>query len=293
MYAKDKDVWRADVDWKQMKFVNDRKITAIEQFNEQYFADNIFLGTEKTLVVRNMNSVLRVNLETGDVKPTRIPLLDIGKRKSPDSKSVVGLQNGQFYCYDADSDDAKTITIGRGAITDYQWLDNDRCVAIAGGTHVVIYDRKNNTLNEAVVLPAQCPKIGEPSPDGRFVFCYNWKGGDLVDLERKTATPLKSGAGICWVSNDTFAFSREVPDSEMRGTWLQTAGQGERRVSSEPYLVGKAGPELMPLKSAGFVIFATKRGLSKMRPEGSERAEFAAFAKPPLQVLLIEDWKIN
>ena len=101
----------------------------------------------------------------------QISLIDINKRKSPDSKGVVGLENGKFYCYNVDTDEAKYFPVGRGAINDYQWLDNDRCAAIAGGTRVILYDRKQNTLKEVVTLSVQCTKIGEPSPDGRFVFC--------------------------------------------------------------------------------------------------------------------------
>lgn len=293
VYAKDKDVWRADLDWKELKLVNEKKLTAIEQFNELYFADNLFLGTEKTLVVRNMNKLLRINLETGDVKPTRISLLEIAKRKSPDSKRVVGLENGQFYCYDVDSDDAKTIPVGRGAINDYQWLGNDQCVAIAAMKTVILYDRPKHALTEIAALPSQCFKVGEPSPDGRFVFCVGRGNGVLVDLKKKTAVPVTGGAGISWVSNDTFAFSREVPDSELRGMWLQTVGEGERRVSPEPYLVSRTGAELMPVKSAGIVLFVTKHGLSKMKPDGSELEQLAPLANPPARVLAIDDWKAD
>lgn len=292
VFSRDKDIWRAEMDWKELKFANERKVTSIGQFNDQNFAGNIMLGTQKTLVVRNaMNQILRVNLGTGDVHPTKIPLLEIGKRRSPDSKSVVGIQNGQFYCYDVDTDTADTMTIGRGAITDYQWLDNDRCVVIAGGTHVGVYDRKNKTLNEVVALPGQYPKVGEPSPDGRFVFCYRSKGGVLVDLEKKTATPIQGGAGISWVSNDTFVLSREVPDSDLRGTWLEKAGEAERRVSPEPYLVSKAGGTIIPLTSADVVVFATKQGLSKMKPDGSDVAEVVKLTHAPERVLGIQNWQ--
>ena len=34
VFAKDKDLWRADVDWKEFKLVNERKLTSIEQFHE-------------------------------------------------------------------------------------------------------------------------------------------------------------------------------------------------------------------------------------------------------------------
>ena len=290
LFARDKDIWRADVDWKEFKLANERKVTAIEQFNETFFADNIILGTEKTLVVRNSNKLLRVNLETGDVKPVRIKLNDIAKRRSPDSKSVVGIEGGQFYCYDADSDELKTIPIGRGAINDYQWLGNDRCVVIAAGRTVILYDRTQHTLSEIVALPSQLSKIGEPSPDGRFVFCAGRGTGVLVDLEQKTATAITGGAGIRWISNDTFAFSREVPDTDLRGTWLQTAGESERRVSPDPYLVGKGGGFIMSLPTLELVVFATKHGLSTMKTDGSELVSLIKLPTPPISMLGTYDW---
>jgi hypothetical protein len=291
LFARDKDIWRADVDWKAFKLANERKVTAIEQFNETYFTDNIILGTEQALVVRNSNKLLRVNLETGDVKPVRIKLNDIGNRRSPDSKSVVGVEGGQFYCYDVDSDEVKTIPVGRGAMTDYRWLDNDRCVTIAGGRTVMLYDRTQHSLDEIVALPSQLSKIVEPSPDGRFVFCAGRGTGVLVDLEQKTATAITGGAGIRWVSKDTFAFSREVPDTDLRGTWLQTAGESERRVSPDPYHVGKGGGFIMSLPTLEMVVFATRHGLSKMKLDGTEVTELLILPQPPAQVLGVQHWR--
>ena len=294
VFVKGKDIWRTEIDWKEFKLANERKVTAIEQFNEASFAENIILGTEKTLVVRNLMKLLRVNLETGDVKPIRMNIGLIRKHRSPDGGSVVGLEKGQFYRYDVDSDEAKTIPVtGRGAMNDCQWLGNDRCVAIASGTTIVQYDRPSHTLTQVAALPFPCMKVGEPSPDNRFVFCVGGNKGAVVDLEKKTATQVAGGAGICWVSNDTFAFSREVPDSQLRGTWLQTVGEGERRVSPEPYLVGKAGPDVMRLKPAGVVVFATKHGLSKMKPDGTGLEKFGKLAHPPARALGIQEWKIE
>ena len=79
------------------------------RFDDAFFAQNILLGSDHTLIVRAGMQVVRVNLDTGEVHPTRMPMLDIGKRKSPDGKNIVGVQNGQFYCYDLDSDLAKEI----------------------------------------------------------------------------------------------------------------------------------------------------------------------------------------
>ena len=293
VYAKNRDIWRADVDWKEFKFVNERKVTAVEQFNDQYFADNIVVGTDKTLLVHNINKVLHVNLETGEVKPMQISLQEISKRKSPDSKAVVGLENGKFYYYDVDANEPQYFPVGRGAINDYQWLGNGKCLGIAAMKTVIQYDRAKHTLTELAALPTPCNRMGEPSPDGRFVFCASMVNGKaaLLDVEKKTATPVTAGAGVCWVSNDTFAYSRELPESDLRGTWLQTVGEGERRVSPEPYLVSKKGAELMAVKCAGLVVFSTKHGLSKMKPDGTGVAQLCVLPHPPSRVESVEDWK--
>jgi hypothetical protein len=293
VFAKDRDVWRADIDWKNLTLKDERKVTSIGQFNDQYFAENIVLGSEKTLVVRNLNQLLRVSLDSGEVHPTKIPMPEIGKRRSPDGRYLVGIQNGQFYCYDVDSDESKAIQVGRGAINDYQWLGNDRCVVIAAMKAVFLYDRAKHTLTEVAALPSPCHKIGEPSPDGRFVFCVGRGVDILVDLKSKTAVPVKGGQGIAWVSNDTFSYSREIVDSTLRGTWLQTVGQEERRVSPEPYLVGNHGGFIMLLPSGGLVVFATKQGLSRMKPDGSEVMEWAKLFKAPGRVLGIQEWKAD
>jgi hypothetical protein len=290
VYAKEKDLWRADIDWSGFRFANERKLTAIEQFNELYFAKNVILGGGKAMIVRNMNQLLRVDLESGDVQPTRVPVGEIGKRRSPSGGFLVGVQGGQFYCYDVETDDTKTIAIGRGAMNDYQWLGNDRCTAIAAGRAVVLYDRLKNTLNEVAALPVQCGRIGEPSPDGRYVFCIGGDSGYLVDLVNKEVVPVVGGAGVKWVSSDRFVFSREVPNSKLRGTWIQTVGEGERRVALEPFLVDKSGPMLM-VSPAGEIVYATKHGLSKMKPDGDGAAEFIKLRRTPLRVLGIADWE--
>ena len=96
LFAKEKDVWKASLDWKQLKLTDEKRLTSIGYFNDQFFGANVVLGTEKTLVVRAGQTLLRTNLETGQVTPTRIPLGDIGKRRSPDSKSVVGVERDSF-----------------------------------------------------------------------------------------------------------------------------------------------------------------------------------------------------
>jgi hypothetical protein len=294
VFAKDKEVWRADVDWQAFKFANERKVTSIEQFNELNFAANIILLTDKTLVVRNFTTLLRVDLDGGSVKPMRIPLGDIGKRRSPDSKWVVGTQSGQFYCYDVDADEAKTIPIGRLVMNDFQWLGNERGAALMAGKAVFAYDRTTNNLTEVAQLPFSCFKMGDPSPGGRFIFCaggIDGRNGALVDLEKKTAVQIQGGAGIAWVNGNTFAFSREVPSSDLRGTWLQTAGKTERRVSLVPYQVSNSGAQFLALPSTSLVIFETRHGLTKMDLDGSELAELVNLRQPVARVLGIQGWR--
>ena len=161
------------------------------------------------------------------------------------------------------------------------------------GAEVILYDRAKNALAVIAALPFSCNRMGEASPDGRFVFCVSGVShkGVLVDVEKKTAVPVTAGGGIGWMSSDTFAYSRELPDSDLRGTWLQTVGQGERRVSPEPYLANEKGDSMLMLKSSGVLVFATKRGIAKMKPDGSEFEEFIRLQNPPRRILEIEAWK--
>ena len=267
-FAKGKNVWVADADWQNFRFANERQVTTIDSFYEQHFAENILLLTSKTLVVRNLNNLLRVNLETGNVKPMGMPLVNIAKQRSPDSRWVLGTQNGQFFCYDVDADDAKTIPIGRNGIADYQWLGNDKCVMLANRQSIALYDRLTHTITPITNLPFPCFKIAKPSPDGRFLFAAGGLGGRdgaLVDLEKKTANRINGGTGIAWVSNDTYVCSRDVVDSQWRGTWCRTAGISEKKISPEPFLASANGAEhLLVLLPADLVILRTPHGLKKI-----------------------------
>ena len=291
VFAKDRGIWRADVDWRALKLVNERKLTSIGQFVDKLFAETIVLGTEKTLIVQHANQPLHVDMEGGEVHPAKIPIQGNRKRLSPDSKSVVGLQNGQFFCFDVDSEAVKSIQIGRGGINDYQWLGNDRCLAIAAMKTLIVYDRLENTLKEVMALPFQCNRVGDPSPDGRFVFCSGTHGGVVIDLDKKSALPVLGGRAITWVSNDSFSSSREVADSARRGTWLQTVGEAEKRVSPEPYLTGNNGGFIMVLPAGGLVVFETDSGLFRMKPDGSDCVETVKLLRPSARVTGIQEWK--
>ena len=272
VFAKQKNVWSAEVDWQNFCFTNERQVTTINSFYEGNFADNIQLLTNKTLVVRSLNNLLRVDLANGNVKPVRIPLKDIAKRRSPDNRWIVGTMPGQFFCYNVDTDEGKTIPIRRDGISDFLWLNNDRCICLANGKFIVAYERLSHTLNEVTTLPFQCFKIGEPSPDGRFIFSaggIDGRDGTLVDLEEKTANRVNGGAGITWVSKDTFSFSRDILDSDLRGTWTQKVGGSEKRMSSEPCLASNGGLKLTVISPAKLLVLVTRPGLNILELDGS------------------------
>jgi len=284
VYVKDKDIWRADVDWQAFKLTNEKQVTSIGLFQEPFFAENIALGTDKTLVVRNLMKLLRVDLETGDVHPAVLPRANLARQRSPDSKSIVGIQNGKLYCYDVDSDSAKTTPAARLEMNDLQWLGNDRAACVLNEKVVATYDLASNALTEICQLPILCTKIGEPSPDGRYIFCANNRQGVLVDLQGKTATPVTGGAGITWVSNDTFAFSRDVSDSNLRGTWIYDGK--EKRIYKNPCIT------IVPINndSERSVAYIFPQNIFVLS-DGGYQTKLETIVKPCQSILGLSDWK--
>jgi hypothetical protein len=49
----------------------------------------------------------------------------------------------------------------------------------------------------------------------------------------------------------------------------------------------------MSLPTLEIVIFATKHGLSRMKPDGTELVELLKLAQPPSQVLAIQTWTLD
>ncbi|MBK8091534.1 MAG: hypothetical protein IPK32_06000 [Verrucomicrobiaceae bacterium] len=64
LFVKDKDIWKAEIDLRGFKLANEQRVTSTAAFMEQFFVENIILKTDKMLIVRNMNQLLRVDLVT-------------------------------------------------------------------------------------------------------------------------------------------------------------------------------------------------------------------------------------
>ena len=290
LFVKGGDIWRANIDRRAFKLTDEKQVTSIGEFMDRDFAESILMETEKTLLVRNKNQLLRVNLDTGETHWAKFPPVNL-KQRSPDGKYLVGDQGGKFFCYDLDTDNAQTIELGkRVGMTDYLWLDDKRCACIENGAVVKLYDRESNALNAVAELPVKCRHIVLPSPDGRFAFCANDGGkGVLVDFQKRTANPVQGGSGMAWVDGKTFMFSRDVQDSGLRGTWMQAPGEPERRVSPQPYFVYRKGSSLLPLGK--IVVFIGKNNLMKIAADGTGLKEAGNMAATPSRLIGIAEMK--
>ena len=292
MYPKSKDVWMADVDLKALKLVNERQITTMGIFLEQYFAENLIMATDKVIAVRNLNQQLRVNLETGEVKPTRIPTDGIQKRRSPDGRVLLGQQGNEVYHYDVQTDEVIKYPIGKSKIGDAQWLDDKRCALLVDGKSIAIFDRAAGKLLSEKALPLPCKAVMAPSPTGQRIFCVSSAGLRLLDLKTMEFEEMPAGVDMfVWLDDETLMYPRNVPDSSLRGTWLKKVGKPEQRITPEPCLVERnAGPVFLVMKSVGQVVFVTRYGLNRVKLDGSDFAEVAKTTRPPTRLLGIKEW---
>ncbi|WP_395745109.1 hypothetical protein [Prosthecobacter sp.] len=290
MYVKDGDIWVAGIDWTAFKFVNERQATRYGQFSAPYFSANLPLASEKACLVNQQNKLLRVDLSTGDLKQMKLPLQYNMKRRSPDCKIMLGEEEGQLFVFDIDKTEAAMFPNTTGRVSDYQWLNNEACAILSGKT-LRIFDRSSGKIG-AIALPIDCQRISMPSLNGRYVLCAGSSGQVQVDLKTKKAERVDiQGNHFAWVNDDTFIFSREIPDMKLRGTWLKTIGSEPQRVMEEPYPVGydKSAPVAL-MRELGVVVFATRNALFRMKTDGTELREIAKLNQPVGRIQAVEMW---
>lgn len=290
-FVKDGDIWVGEIDWKGFGLASERQATRTGEFNAQYFAASVMMGSENALIVRNQSKILRVSLKTGGVEQIRLPLGEVAKRRSPDGRTLIG-DARNIYVFDVEAADAYNFPESRWRAVDFQWLSNDACAFIVASKSVSLYDRRKNAIEELVTLPLECSKIAGPSPTGRYVLCAGRRGVLLLDVLSKSTEVFETPAeNFGWVSDDTMIYMRNVPDSSLRGTWLKTAGQPERRVIMEPYIVGRDGSGAVDLlKELDVVVFGTREALYRMKPDGSELKEIAKLPQPVTRIQAVQVW---
>lgn len=298
-YAKDKDVWKAAIDFREFKLVQEQRVTTTAGFMEQFFTDNIILGTDKVLIVRNMNQLLRVNLITGEVTSTRIPLTGLRNQRSPDDGLLVGVSNERrlqrFFAYNLEEDEAKYFDLEpRVRVTAFAWANKNTCAFLISGVGLSVYNREKQEIVHVARLPFQAGEMVNPSPSGRYIFCANFTEQVLVDIEQKQIVTLEPLAQCyAWIADDVLLCARDVPDTNLRGTWLKQIGKEEVRVSMEPYTFARRGVEssVKAIKEAGVVFFSTRDGIFKVELGDARAQMFAPLSKPLTRFVYIEKWK--
>lgn len=298
LYAKDKDIWQAPVHLTELKLGEEKQVTKMGIFYERYLIENIVLATGKILVLLHENTLLRINLESGEVKPTALPLQGYQRRLSPDGKRLIDTQGSTLYLYDVETEETKTHPLGgrRVVVIDYLWIGPERCALLVGGQAVAFYDASKNALEEATPLPVPCQVLGGVSPDGKFLLCgvnrHN-PASLAFEIETKKIETLPGGLqGVGWASGDSLLFMREIPDSSLRGTWLKKLGHPEIRITEDPYLVTHAGGSLaLPLPEAGWAVFVTRQGICRIKPDGSDFKLVATVEKTPARLIAIQEFR--
>ncbi len=292
MFVRDGDIWLADVDWNAFAFSNERQATKLGQFVPNYFEPNVRLFSEEALIMRLQNKLIRVDLQNGDIQPVKIPQLNVPKRRSPNGRYMLNEEGGKLCFYDVNRLEAKVVASIPERLSDVQWIDDDSCALILGATKFAVYNRVSGSLNQIATLPFSCSQIAQASPNGGYMLCGGRKGVAVVDLKRKAASDFGTPAQhFGWVSDDTLIYTRDVPNTNLRGTWLRTIGDAERLVVAEPYIAGLNGSgAVAPLRQVELVVFGTRDALYRMKPDGSELTELVALKRMVARIVAVEIW---
>ena len=292
MFVRGGDVWVADVDWKGFRFTNERQVTKLGQFNGAFFSQNVLMGTEKAILVKVQNQLVRVDLLTGAVEPQRIPLNDLTKRRSPNGRYLIGDDGKSIYVYDVEASTAQSFPKGRERVNDWQWVSDNSCGFILGGKTVAVYDRKQGNIRQVAELPFACNRIVAPSPNGNYAICYG--AGGMLIVEFSTGKVIPFGAPVQdlnWIDDETLICCRDVPDTSIRGTWLKTVGGEERRLMAEPYISGRGDVAAFAImRDVNLILFATRTLLFSAKPDSSNLREVANLQAPPRQIQALELW---
>ncbi len=268
------DLWISGVDWPRFALNDRRQVTKLGNLQESNMMSNVLLGSAKFLILNNMNVLLRINLETGHVAPVRLPSMN-PRGRAPDGALTIGSNDlpgeNRVFAYDLDKDEAKFEGLGKEKIIDCLWLDNTKALILVNGRRVMSYDRALNSFSEVCALPAFCRRLSSPSPDKRYLFGVG-EGLILIDTKEKKAEIFKlAGQNLDWIGNDTMLITMEVPSTDHRGTWVQKVGGQPRRITTEPYLLGRDGATaVMLMPELKWAVFGTRDRLFRVNPDGDE-----------------------
>lgn len=291
------DLWISGVDWRGFVLKDQRQVTRLGTLQESNMMANVVLGSEKFLILNNMNQLLRISLETGHVAPVQLPPIN-PRGRSPDGAVAIGSNESpagnRVFVYDLDRDEAKFENTGRVKIIDCLWVDKLRALILVGGKKVMAYDRALNSFSDVCVLPAFCQRLSSPSPDLRYLFAMG-QGLILIDTQEKKAEVFKlAGQNLDWIGNDTLLITAEVPATDYRGTWVQKIGGEPRRITADPYVAGRDGTTaVMMLPDDHWAVFGTRDRLFRVNSEGDELKELATLSRPVIRFQKLREWPLK
>ncbi len=297
LFARNGNLWKAKPDWRTFSLTGELQVTKGGVFNDAFLSQNIRMGSENVVFVHQPPNLLRVDLNTGDMIPARLPPGSSFKNQSPDGRLLAGMlreRNQQrFYIFDVDKDEPETFETGRKGVGDILWLRNDRCAVILNGGAIHLYDRKRKSFEPVIQLPVAVNKALGPSPDGKRFFCGSRQNALLIDVEAKTAEFFKQPAeNMEWVTGDAILYACTAPNTAIRGTWFQRMGTDPVRVLEEPYAFSRDGKSCAAvLPRAEYITFGTASGLYRMSTAGSKLEELGKWRQPPGTMTSIDVWK--
>lgn len=285
VFVRGGDIWMAEVDWQNFVFAGERQVTHYGQFYAPTFYSSVALISSKALVVRNLNQLLWVNLESGDFKPAEVSMNGVAKRRSPNGRYVIGDDGEGFFRYDVDTNNRQALPKDWERMTDCQWLGNDRCALLVDKQNLRLFDNRTGSTKAVATLPNWSSKVMVPSPSGKYVICSGVRDVMIADLESGNLENFgKAARDFLWVGDDRLICSVETPDAEQRGTWMKVISGQWQRLLSEPYAaVGRSGSDL--------VVFGTRNALFRMKSDGTGVMEVAKLARPVASIQGVGDWE--
>lgn len=246
VFQKDRDIWTGDIDWRAAKVVNERQITNTGFFIGSPFFGKLIGASDKGLVYRDARlGMVWVDLETGKTESGSLPAT---LATAPGGRFVLGDTNSrpfQLVALDIDTGQTSLHEIPtRIPQSGIGWIGQTKA-AVTLGSQIMLYDHSKREMtsllhgqnpNQQLSMPAP------PSPEGNQLLVLDQSEGlFLVDIEQKQKTPIPSWpqiTGFEWLGGDAMLLIYDVPDTDLRGSWLFASGDTilEKRLFAAPLI---------------------------------------------------------
>lgn len=260
VYAKNGDLWMADIDWDLNRVRDGRRLTTTGVFSDTrggwWSGENLLVGG------------YRVSLRDGRVSEPKVGWFRMETRRSPDGNTILTESSDRkLRAYDLRTDAWSGLLLDGVNARSFLWLDDDRAVINNWNNEVEEFDRRRGTV--ARVLPERnlYDDLFARSPDGLHFMATEGRDPHrvlLIDSRSWTLTPLSAELrDVVWADADVFFFTREEP-IDMRGTWRYSVAAGAaERVSPYP------SKQLVVLPAARCAVFLANNNLWRVDLDGS------------------------